>query len=265
MLCGVQRIHSIVKSYIITEVRAYEISLFSGKAIIVFPFIVVFLYSVFLMVPLTRDEAIGFLEENGPIEFLTFVFAIVGGIQGLWLVGQIRKHGEQFFVSGFYAFFSVGLIFIAMEEVAWGQWFFGFETPQYWMEVNNQEEMTFHNLDLFNHHLEVFPLIFGLGGLLGVWLSFRKTLSKIVPSIILLPWFLIITITSAIDLLQDFYIIQKQFDYLVNFLDEVIEMMVGLSGLCFIWLSLKKFSTIWKKEAQLFGYDDRFSQSAPFN
>lgn len=200
------------------------------------------------MLPSTRDSAISFLEENGPVELLTFVFALVGGIQGLWLFGQIRKHGEQILVSGFYALFSVGLIFIAMEEVAWGQWFFGFETPEFWREVNNQEELTFHNLDIWNHHLEIFPLIFGLGGLLGVWLSFRKKLPKITPPIILFPWFLIITIMSAIDLLQDFYIIQKQFDYLINWLDEVIEMMVGISGLLFIWLNMKMFIHQWNKE-----------------
>ena len=249
--------------YLAGEVRKYKISLLAGKAIIVFPFIIVSLYSVFLILPHTRNEAIGLLEENGPIELLTFVFAIVGGIQGLWLVGQIRKHREQVLVSGFYGLFSIGLIVIAMEEIAWGQWFFGFETPQFWREVNNQEELTFHNLDIWNHHLEIFPLIFGLGGLFGVWLSFRNKLSEITPSILLLPWFLIIAIVSVIDLIQDFYIIQKQFDYLVNFLDEVIEMMVGLSGFCFIWLSMKKFSNMWKRGAQSFCYDDRFRQTAP--
>ncbi|MEL6988932.1 MAG: hypothetical protein AAGK97_14055, partial [Bacteroidota bacterium] len=56
----------------------------------------------------------------------------------------------------------------------------------------------------------------------------------------LLSWFVIITFISAIDLFQDFVVIQEQFDYLINYLDEVIEMLVAISGFLYIRLNQKR-------------------------
>ncbi|GJL49636.1 MAG: hypothetical protein NPIRA01_08630 [Nitrospirales bacterium] len=264
MTSGVSKTISFVESCLVADMGNHQISLSRLKVIILFPFALLLFYSVFLAFPVTRQAALWTLEENGPVELLTFLFAMVGGIQGLVLVQQVREHREPILVSGFYLAFSAGLIFLGMEEVAWGQWFFGFETPTYWNEINNQEELTLHNLEIFNHHLEIFPLIFGLGGLVGAWLSSRPWVPHITPPLILLPWFLLITIVSSIDLIQDFYILQKQLDYLVNFLDEVIELMVGISGFLFIWFGKKKFGIVWKKKMGRVDCEERFKQTSPF-
>jgi hypothetical protein len=71
-------------------------------------------------------------KPSGRIVYLLFL--LIGGIKGLVLVWHTRKRGERRIVYGFYAIFSISLLFTAMEEVAWGQWFFGFETHSFLKE-----------------------------------------------------------------------------------------------------------------------------------
>lgn len=215
-------------------------------AIAISPLSIVFIYSALLTIPITRNAALWALEENRPIELLTFFFAIIGGIQGLILAWQLRQHRESKIAFLFYLVFAIGLLFIGAEEVAWGQWFLGFDTPSTIENINTQNELTLHNLELWNDHLELFPLIFGISGLIGVGIHSIRSFRQISAPSVLLSWFVIITLISAIDLFQDFVVIQEQFDYLINYLDEVIEMLVAIAGFLYIWLNQKKFIEQWK-------------------
>ena len=212
--------------------------LFSYFAIARLPLPILFLAALLLVLPVTREFAIWMLEENKPIELLTFVFLIVGGIRGVILAWQLKQAREPKLVIIFYLLFSLGLLAIGAEEVAWGQWFVGFETPSALSEINTQNELTLHNLEIFNDHLEVFPLLFGIAGIISVRLN-KSYLYKIASPQVLLSWYLVITFMSAIDLIQDFFIIQEQFDYLMNYLDEAVEMLVGIAGFLYIWLNAK--------------------------
>jgi hypothetical protein len=188
------------------------------------------------------------LEENRPIELLSFFFAITGGIIGLVFAWQIKQHREGNIALGFYFVFAIGLLLLGAEEVAWGQWFLGFETPSAIKDINTQSELTFHNLEVWNDHLEIFPFVFGLAGLLAIGIQSVKPFRKISAPYVLLPWFIIIFLISAIDLFQDFVVIQEQFDYLINYLDEVIEMLVAIASFLYIWLNQKKFAWQWKNK-----------------
>lgn len=89
-------------------------------------------------------------------------------------------------------------------------------------------------------NLEIFPLVFGAAGMIGIWIRQFPSWRQVSAPYVLLPWFTIITLISAIDLFQDFIVIQEQFDYLVNYLDEVVEMLVAISGFLYIWLNHQK-------------------------
>ncbi len=154
--------------------RTYGIRSSHVKAIVLFPFICVFFYVLFLALPPTRSAAVWTLRENRPVELLTFLFLLVGGVRGLVLAWQTRKCGERKLVFAFYTVLSVGLLITAMEEIAWGQWFFGFATPSFLSEVNVQGEVTLHNLRGFHGHSGFLRVTFGLGGLIGVSLSFYR-------------------------------------------------------------------------------------------
>ena len=214
---------------------------FISLAIANLPLVILFLSAFLLTLPVTRETAIWMLAENRPVELLTFVFLIIGGIRGVILAWQLYRSRESKMIVAFYLLFSLGLLVIGAEEVAWGQWFVGFETPATLSEINTQNELTLHNLEVFNDHLEVFPLLFGIMGLVSLWIGKLPSLNKISSPSSLFPWYLIITIVSGIDLVQDFFVFQEQFDYLINYLDEVIEMLVAIAGLLYIWLNAKLF------------------------
>ena len=211
----------------------------SHLAIANLPLIILFLAAFLLTLPVTRAQMIWMLAENRPVELLTFLFLIVGGIRGLVLAWQLQQARESKMIVGFYLLFSLGLLVIGAEEVAWGQWFVGFETPASLREINTQQELTLHNLEIFNDHLEVFPLLYGVCGLVSIWFDKLPGWQKISSPAALFPWYLTIAIVSGIDLIQDFYVIQEQFDYLINYLDEVIEMLVAIAGFLYIYLKAK--------------------------
>ena len=215
-------------------------NLFNSSAVARLPFWILFVSAFLLTLPITREAAIWALAENRPIELLTFVFLIIGGVRGVILAWQIRRSQPKTIVIC-YLLFSLGLLAIGAEEVAWGQWFVGFETPAALSEINTQNELTLHNLEVFNDHLEIFPLLFGIVGIASVWFNKLPSLNQLSSPVALLPWYLIITFVSAIDLTQDFFIIQEQLDHLVNHLDEVIEMLVAIAGFLYIWLNAKLF------------------------
>jgi hypothetical protein len=237
-----------IKQKIMIEGRNNGLLAHNSLAIAIFPLLIVFLYSALLTIPLTRNTALWTLEENRPIELLTFFFAIIGGIIGLIFAWQIKQYREGNVAFWFYLVFAIGLLLLGAEEVAWGQWFLGFETPSAIKDINTQSELTFHNLKVWNDHLEIFPLVFGLAGLIGISIQNIQFFHKISAPYVLLSWFFIIFSISAIDLFQDFVVIQEQFDYLINYLDEVIEMLVAIASFLYIWLNQKKFNWQWKNK-----------------
>lgn len=235
-----------VKTKIVRESKQNGLPANKLLAIALAPLIIVLFYSGLLIIPLTRGIAIRGLAENRPVELITFFFAMAGGIQGLILVWQLRQHRAGKVAFWFYLVFAIGLLVIGAEEVAWGQWFLGFKTPTAIESINTQGELTLHNFEGFNDHLEIFPLTFGIAGLIGIWLNKTRHYRQLSASYVLFSWFVIITLISAVDLFQDFVVIQDQLDDLINYLDEVIEMLVAVAGFLYIWLNQKRFAFQWQ-------------------
>lgn len=205
-----------------------------------------------MIFPATRFVAIWMLRmENRPVELITFAFLLAGGIRGLALVWWMRNIGKVGVVFCFFTVYSVGLLIIGMEEVAWGQWFIGFETPLFFKKINAQGELTFHNIHVLQGHSEYFRVAFGLGGLVGVWLSFLRYFRKIGVPVILLPWFLIIILLAGVDLYNDYYPIERNFDYVIDILSELVEMLIAISGFLYIWLNAKTLTVEWKKSCMV--------------
>lgn len=197
------------------------------------PFLIVAFYGMLLSAPSTRNRARWMMAENHHVELLTFASLFLAMILAARLAWKARR---TTLVAVFWALFSAGLLFAAMEEVAWGQTFFGFETPQVLQGLNRQNELTLHNLPGLHNRTEFFRIAFGLGGIFGVWLYSRNRLRQIAPPPVLLSWFVLIAVLAGLDLLNDFYRIHKRFDKNIHELSEVVEMMVGFSALLFVWL-----------------------------
>lgn len=84
--------------------------------------------------------------EDGPAEWLTALVFIVAAVV-LWRrSGALRRAGRRrtaLVVAGVAALAA----FVALEEISYGQRFFGVTTPTWLAAVNDQGEITVHNLD----------------------------------------------------------------------------------------------------------------------
>jgi len=199
------------------------------------------------------------VEENYPVELVTFLGYFFAGIIGLNLAWQSWKRKEGMLISGFYTIFSLGMLLIGMEEVSWGQTFFGFNTPESILQVNRQQEFNLHNLQGFQGNSEFFFVAFGLGGILGIWLFSNKSFQKVSVPPILILWFSIITTIGGIDLFNDFIPIHSKFDTLVFTLSEIIEMLIALAGFLYLWLNSRMLS--YGKLREVFAREIRFDKN----
>lgn len=233
------RIVRTIRSKFEVAFRVYGIKPSLALAIVLSPMAIVLLYVFFSLYrhPLTRLIARWAMQESSLVESLTFVFLLLGGVLGLALTWRTRRRGEGPFVTVFYAVFSIGLLFTALEEVAWGQKLLGFGTPFSLEEINAQGELTLHNIRGLQGHSEFFRVAFGLGGLLGVWASSFRRFRKVGTPTLLLPWFSIIVLLAVIDLYND-YIPLFVVNQLMRFA-EINEMMIGISGFLFVWLNAR--------------------------
>lgn len=218
-----------------------------------FPVAVFLLFTATLALPLTRTATMWILSENHPVEILTFFILLAAGVYGLRLSLRLKKNGENILYCGFYFLFSVGLILTAMEEIAWGQQFWAFQTPTPLQELNMQGETTIHNIRGLHGNTEYFRLIFGLGGIIGVCFSLKNWLTKIAPPVILLTWFLVIAAHATFDVINDIIPIQKEFDAAISRLAELIELLIATAGFLYLWLNAKKFAAKAQEESAFAG------------
>ncbi len=242
---------------------SYRVSRRWVGAIIVFPLLIDFFALVFLRIDATRPAARWAFAENRPVEVLTFLFLMIGAVWALVLCWQAVRNAEKASVYVFYALFALGLLVVGMEEISWGQQFLNFETFEAFMEVNRQGEVSLHNIGQLQGNSAYFRLVFGLGGLLGVWLSSRNIWRKITPPQILLTWFLVITFFAALGIYKNVSGDTRLYDlFSLRHLSELNEMLIGLSAFLFIWLNMRRFRQAWSLSDPTAGDESQTSAAA---
>ena len=197
-----------------------------------------------LLVPATRNLtfAIAGRGERKPVELLTFLFLLAGGILGVELARRARRAGAEAIVWGFFALFAFGLLWTGIEEIAWGQTLLGYRTPELMHSINAQDEMTLHNVYGLQGHSEWFRLAFGLGGLVGLALVRSRRYRAVATPRLLVPWLLVIVVSSAIDELNDRVSLGGTLDFAINTLSETVEMLIGMAGFLYVWVHFTRWS-----------------------
>jgi len=142
------------------------------------------------------------LHEDGIVEWLTFIFLFFAFLLSLVLCKKLANTGE-YLASIFY--FGVGCfcLFVALEEISYGQRIFGFETSEYLKEINDQQETSIHNISfMWLVSFYIGPFIVGMFGSCGwifvklIPLNFyraRKVAEQIVP-----PWFVMLYFLTTV-------------------------------------------------------------------
>ena len=98
-------------------------------------------------------------EEGGLVEW-SQVGALAAACRVTWLIGSDLKTK---FVNRLPALLARGLALLLgllmLEELAWGQVIFGWQTPESIRAINAQEETTLHNIGWFQDRLDVVTLL----------------------------------------------------------------------------------------------------------
>jgi hypothetical protein len=90
-------------------------------------------------------------REDGLVEWATAAVYLVAAGFAISLVLSFWRLRERLYVL-LYSGLAVGMIFVAMEEISWGQRLLGVDTPDYVEDINLQGEITFHNVEGFPLH-----------------------------------------------------------------------------------------------------------------
>lgn len=134
-----------------------------------------------VILELTVDKRIVSIShsENGPHELMQFVFITLAGVVAA--VTLIKYRSVMNLYTKAWIFIALlACIFVSGEEVSWGQHFFEWTTPQFWLEVNDQQETNLHNTSSW---LDQKPrLILEIGVIIGGLLM--PLLAKFKPSIL---------------------------------------------------------------------------------
>jgi len=113
-----------------------------------------------------------FISEDGPVENLTFIVYILSFIVSILVSNSLKKLKKRVAAISFFIIAFV-FIFIAFEEISWGQRIFGFETFGIFSD-STQGEVNIHDLRPFGYFEDPSFIIVGfVGGLL--WILFLKS------------------------------------------------------------------------------------------
>ena len=84
-------------------------------------------------------------EEDRLVENAQFFLFLAAGLVGIWL-SLLLWETRGFHNAVPYTLFALLCLFIAMEEISWGQRVFEFETPRQMRSLSTQREFNIHNL-----------------------------------------------------------------------------------------------------------------------
>ncbi len=101
------------------------------------------------------------LSENGPHELLQFLKISLAAMVALYYFIS-RKTNKDILYKIWFGLAFVCCIYVAGEEVSWGQHFFNWDTPQGWNNINDQQETNLHNTSSWLDQKPRLILMFGI-------------------------------------------------------------------------------------------------------
>lgn len=200
------------------------------------------------------------VQEDGLFETLQFLLFLGAGGVAILVARRLGTAGLN--VHGWlYWLLGLGLVFVAMDEISWGQRLFGFETPDRVATVNQQNELTVHNLDPLMNYLHVAYLCVGAYGGFG-WLInvIRPPEDRSIRRFVIADWYLstyfasLLLVYGLIELAQ--HVQPVLFGHRlvigdpIGFRDqESAELMLALAMAIFVLVSLRRAGSFARQRA----------------
>jgi lysylphosphatidylglycerol synthetase-like protein (DUF2156 family) len=143
--------------------------------------------------------------ELGLIENLTVLLLVMSTLVTVYL---IYRYGKVLHLipNLFLIVYCIGCIYFAGEEASWGQHWFGWETGEYYLKNNDQQETNLHNTSVWLDRVPkaIVSLCIFIGGLFiplyfrrkSLTIDCRKPMWWLFPTLICVPTALIVTIAT---------------------------------------------------------------------
>lgn len=122
--------------------------------------------------------------ENGLVEWLTFIFFVIATFMAARLSFRYWK-AKQYFYAFVLATIAASTLFLAGEEIAWGEFALQFKTSDFFLTHNVQQETTLHNLVPVQQVMWYGYIFIGIVD--GILLFFKNRLQQMAPIFSLLP------------------------------------------------------------------------------
>ena len=138
------------------------------RVIFLFPILIA---SSFLMLKvLDSNLYINLIQEDTYLEYTQAIFYLLTFIiSSLVVFRYLRK--KEIVIGGLFLMFSLTMLFVFLEEISWGQRIFDFESPEYFEEHNDQNELTIHNLKPFMKIIAELYIVIAFIGTFGWYLT----------------------------------------------------------------------------------------------
>jgi hypothetical protein len=92
---------------------------------------------------LCKELAFDFWGENKLIENFQSILLVLSLFYSFLIIKKLKK---KFFMYYFFIFFFIGIFYFLGEELSWGQHLFKWESPDFFISHNNQNETNLHNM-----------------------------------------------------------------------------------------------------------------------
>lgn len=112
-----------------------------------------------------------FFTEGGLIEWTQVLVLLFSIYVGILIVNDLKIKNLTSNIYLIYTFIIGLLSFITLEELAWGQIIFQWQTPEGFLKLNAQGQTTFHNINFFQNILDECFLFVSLVMFLFVYFS----------------------------------------------------------------------------------------------
>lgn len=152
-------------------------------------------------------------EAYGYLEITHIILPFIGFLVCLSVISKPYVKARPFLMFCV-AVFALACLYIAGEECSWGQWIFYWSTPDFWAQLNAQQETNLHNtsyyLNQFPQTLLQFAIVIG-GLLLPLSATLRNAVTNTMPSwAILIPPLAIVPVSIMAVLFKILDRVQKR-------------------------------------------------------
>lgn len=193
-----------------------------------FPVVVVPAFGAGLAFHDTHAVTYILLMENSLVEQVTFLAFIAGAVLSWRYAWRLARRGAPALQSRFFALLGAVSFVGGMEEVAWTQTLLDFATPWGLRHVNEQGELTIHNLPGIQDLNAFLLMAFGIVALMAIRARRSPRWRPIAAAPLLRSWAIVILATGTACFIVDVFYIQITFDLIVGMLSEVVEMLMGI-------------------------------------